>query len=336
MIVIQRFFVFIFLFNVVGCLAMSEKDLYVEQLRDIIDIQLVRIDTDSCFRVLQGSFWSYYKNLFLTDNKALLEVRKIGDYIARKTNNFSEQRMILKELFTHHWYVYYVMKMYTAIKLREIESVKGSTIDKLWITDKNSDNCIENVAYNKAFEEFFDKVKIQEMVYLYDIPEDKRTEIHCKTLRDSKNALCEDCLIMSSDSQYLKSLDVQGNELVWDMHKGKLIDNQSVNSIIWCPYAPTSANDYKSCIISRNDRYVATNTLDDLAIILFRKPTQVTYLCQKAFGNNCKDHSELSALRNSKTLGLVDCFPAENLKKMIDQRLLLNKELQQELGTIDI
>jgi hypothetical protein len=357
---LQRFFVFVFLFNIVGCLAMNEKDLYVEQLRDTVDSELLGLSRDMYFRSLRGSFWSFYARLCLTSDKVASDIQKINNYIVQTVENENDRAIIFGQLFARHWYVHYVMKEHVHTKLQEIKKATGSTVDKLWIDSKKSKDLGEKLAYKFAFRQFFKDEGISKIRYLVHTPMGEYGDIHWKVLEGHNAPLYRNCLIMSEDSKYLKSIDSNNNEIIWDMKSGKEVtnqppyDNKTWDTVKWGLNGyviPEMIN--RDCVVSVNDNYFATNAADsrtgrnyppcsvfDLgcpnnipvdkknnnpSILLFQRQTKKSYFCQHAFYNSYNNPDELSALRESKTLQLVQGFPAENLTQRIENKL--KKEL---------
>ena len=308
----------------------------VEEVRNKIDTEILGISRDICFRGILGSICSYFRSYGLSKEQAAKEMEKIESYIT-----FKDKKIVLKKLAKRHWYVNYVMHNLVEAKLHEVYRVQGSTIDELY--NPVDENSVKSMIHTKALKMFFDESGINNV--LERTPIGTMNEIHFVVLRGHESEIKLDSLIMSADSKYLQSTDSTDTCIIWDMQQGVMANDMLDKKIQWqCKRAPLPLGKYA---VDWTDTYAAIsgnsesvigekslplsifriqNILSDIrerskpAIILFKRPEEVSYLCQKAFINSYYHREGLIALSQSKSFEKLEGFPKENLKKLLETR----------------
>jgi hypothetical protein len=317
-----------------GSMLSSEETVCSRKIRDTIDQNHLGIGKFTCCRSFLGSIKSYYKTTLLSKEIAAKEIERIESYISSYINKISfniNRKTIFKRLVEKHWYVNYVVQVLIKEKIKEFEAVKGSTLDQLYTPDFSNDiNGVNEMVYNKAHESFFKDMHRKNEVEILLLP---FTDIHFTALYGHTNKINPSSLIMSSDSAYLKSKDIDNKKIVWEMKTGAQVYLTN-KKIEWSSgYVPPYM---QPCAIDKNDRYYATSintaftrpvNIDKKrpAIILYTRPEERSYLCQRAFENHQNNHAELIALKDSDNFKKIEGFPRTNLGQLIESSLDMKK-----------
>ncbi len=355
MISIKRYFLPVLMINSF-CLFAMETDLIdvgieVEQIRDKIDQDHLGMSKDIWFRGIRGTCKSLYKSIGLAQDAIEEEMLKIESYISVN----ADKELVLKKLEQRHRYVGCLLQVLVWAKIAEIEEVKGSTIDKLCMsTDETG---FKKIVHAYALQKFFsdrDKHKYvdgSEWNWLMSNLS-RSNDIHFTVLYEHKSAIQASTLATSSDGKYLQSTDCGGNKIIWDMQQGVKINNADIQHeclewvpASWCRDSGTK----RHFVLDETENYYATSNITDIpqgmvfpyeavwgvpvanlpvkikenvpAIVLFKRPQEISYLCHQAFYKSKKSRDELIALRDSKSLAAIEGFPQKNLKNRIENSI---------------
>lgn len=316
-------------------------DRCVEDICNTIDRDHLGISENICFKSIMRAGLSWYKNKFLTYQKAIDEIDKIQNYIPV----MNDEKHVLQKLVAQHWYVNYLMQALVYKKIYDFEDVTGSTIDRVCATE----NIAERIALSCAYKSFFCKPLRGKLTAM--IPS-VVSDIHFTVLYGPHGNLKPSSLAMSSDGIYLRATDCNNVDSVWNMETADLVDksNLSEDTKWTCAYSYEDHYQYKNAtfgmyctfteryrVTDKNDNYCAmvSNSCMPIdseffpvevarnpkAIILFKRPKNVSYLCQKAFDNSYLKKEELRKLRDSETIKGIKGFPQKNLEKLINNRI---------------
>jgi len=336
MVVIKRYFLYGLMVSSFSLLAMENNinqrdiDRYVKDVGDMVDLSFLNFNEDLIcgfphIKSLIGSFLSVCKGKLLTLEKAISDINLIKAYFMQKVPK-ELRKPVFTEIIKQHWYVHYLIQTLVNKRCEELENVKGSTIDALYnpahVQIDVVDNDVREMVYGKAMAQFFVKAGIHNP--LDCVPMNKFEAVHSIVLYGHTNDIHLASLVMSLDGKYLKSMDRMANEIVWDMQKGARVNVANLlaiayDTIKWTPGFWVDRKMYG--VIDKTDTYYAVSTCrqdfqNDPAIVLFKRPQDVSYMCQKAFENS-KNNQELIALRDSEIIKSIEGFPQDNLKKLI-------------------
>ena len=153
------------------------------------------------------------------------------------------------------------------------------------------------------------------------------------TLLKGRSNLC--ALSLSSDEKYVQGCVGNGKVTIWDVETGVEADidlhqhtvdwdkqcfidgylvDEADSHLVVCghPYSPLLG--WRLGIMI--DKY-HKNT----PVVLFKRPTLASFLCQQAFLNSQHDETELVKLRDSQAVANIKGFPRYNLLNLIDKTL---------------
>jgi hypothetical protein len=320
---IKLYFLYFLMCSSVVLFAM---DIEVENVRDKIDSELLGINKNSCCKRLLGTLFSLSMSCGLSKEKAFTEMQKIELYITS-----DDKETVLEQLEKRHWYIYYVLNGLIDIKVREIQNVTGSTVDAL--LNLPTENGLQRLVHKRALQKYFDDAGIDKpLAHLFL---NKESDIHCTALCEHTCPIKQDMLAISEDSTYLLSTDNAGKEKIWDLRQAERVSLQeSERQAIQWKFGKwqksTSIFGYYSPLhdaVDKNDQYYATegNPLgEQYPVLLWKRPTEKSYLCHEALLNSSKKPNEVEALLQSKSFTAIEGFPKTNLAKKINA--ILSKE----------
>src|SRR5579864_7683801 len=88
----------------------EELEQSVQNICDKIDECILEIPQDAWCKLLRGSFWSFGKSMFLSDENVSDGIRKINRCIsAAYGDEQRDMKKIVKMLVAKHYYVHYLM-----------------------------------------------------------------------------------------------------------------------------------------------------------------------------------------------------------------------------------
>jgi hypothetical protein len=336
----------------------STQEIALNKVWDSIDRNLVGVSDcvtrNNCVLAsLVGTCLTVYKGRKIKPKQSVDEMNRIKTWIESAIESDKSRCCIFKTLVDRHWYVQYLMQALVDENVHHLECVTGNTIDELY--DKYSganENKMQDIAIAAAYKKFFDdnldKKKLTDIMPLV------MSDIHFTVLyHPNKKDIKPDSLKMSSDGKYLRAADERNIYLKLEMETGKSLGINGIDSIEWISgktdaqesvfgvYSCVAMDRYK--VVDKKDMYYAqvsdAYTVIDSeffkkedqnnpqAIILFKRPQKISYLCQKAFDNSYGNSKELQALRDSRAYKSVEGFPKENLARVIENRIkqLTNK-----------
>lgn len=307
-----------------------------ECLRDKIDEDLgVK---NSWVRSLAGAYASRSKASQLDMQGATYELDKIESYVPATYSKSS----IYEHLWNKHVYFYALINKLAEHESAQFQNVTGSTIDQLIDPQRKITGLSEvmnSFVQQKVRPFVFDRLncRLADQHIFFD-----GLDIHLKPLFAEKYVnVARGNLLTSTDGKYAKSTDDASNSIIWNLESG-CHENIDDRDIIWERLSNRRESYDNDAVIDRVDRHaIFTNaryhTLlasyprditfakesdnGGYLMVLFKKPTKESRLCNAAFKNSRGNREELLHLLNSETLKKVEGFPAENLK------LLINKEL---------
>ncbi len=329
------------------------QDNILQKIWDKIDRDYVKVG-DSVMnrypylRPLVGSALSLCRAYCITPEQAKNVLWKIETDVALEINDKKYGKSILNELAVGHWYVQYLMQVLADRAVCTLEGVTGLNIDALH--HNTHEELVQEIAFSKARTTVFDKNLGQKLI---DIVPQTISDIHFTVLYHPHGNVNPDSLQMSDDDKYLQAKADNGVFAVWEMHTGEIIkasqidvkqwnrvktsyidDNHQKRSLFGV-YACESVERYR--VVDTNDNYCAMmsdayTSIDSeflpkeaqnnpQAIIVFKRPQEVSYLCQKAFDNSYTSIKALQTLRDSAAMEAITGFPRKNLKRVIDNRI---------------
>jgi len=321
-----------------------------EQVNNIhrrIDADHLGVTKDTYLKRLVGSWRSFCKNIYLTDAQAVSEMNQIESYITE------DKELVLEKLEQKHWYVNYLFQALVQTKIKEIEKVKGSTIDVLY--NPMAEEGFQKMVHVRALQKYFDDSRIKRSLF-YGVPMGKLGDIHWAVLCGHKNNIDSTCLSMSSNGRYLRSISKGGGEtIIWDMLQGTQTNLTGKEESIfgdtgWIKTQHEIIGDEHRCVIDKADNYFAevltqfvetgennpSSSLEEFyspskfpvvieksgpVIMLFNRPQEISHLSQEAFYSSKDNCEELIALRNSKSFDAIEGYPKNNLEKRIEKRI---------------
>jgi WD40 repeat protein len=226
-----------------------------------------------------------------------------------------------------------LIQIFVNKKIKKFENVKGSTIDSLLSPDFTDDiNGIQEIIHTQAYESFLTKTGINNPIV--DMPCTEYTDIQFTILSGHTNTVKSSSLIMSLDSNYLKSQDIDEQAIIWNINKGEKIELRD-DRTIWAngevPACMSGALDkeWQFFAISTDDNIRSIHELSTKfklhlqkhSIFLVKKIQQEGYLCRLALHNNFYNKDDLTALINSKSFNMINGFPQQNLFNKINKQL---------------
>src|SRR6266852_1843486 len=147
----------------------EEKAARLTNIHNKIDAEHLGITNDIYFKRLVGSWRSFYKSCYLTNEQVRNEMNQIESYITE------DKERVLEDLEKQHWHVYYSLQALVQAKVKEIANVKGSTVDVLY--NPTTQEGFERMVHVRALKKYFDKSDIKES--LFDgVPMGKLGDIH--------------------------------------------------------------------------------------------------------------------------------------------------------------
>lgn len=326
MITIQRYFLYILMFNSF-CLSAMEHvdraewidvkdrvdidklalDTQAKLMRDIIDRDHLGIGACECghLRSLLGSIVSFIKPCLLTHTQIADEMGKIVGHIPQGMN----KKAVLQKLIKKHWYVRYLMDYLVQQKIDALTNVTVSNIHTMYddYVNENESDVVKIMVRDDVSAILFADTYPTTIDLL---------DIHFTTLR-ADGGIRSHSLSLSSDDKYVpddkyvKATSGNNERLVWDMKTAQLVNAQQVTGVNWIKPNKSSSESikYKAIIF-------------ESGMFLFAHPQIASHLCQQAFENS-NTKSELTALKDSKIAGEIEGFVRDNLNKVIENKILL-------------
>lgn len=261
-----------------------------------------------------------------------------SDQITSKMEEFEcdiqgdvDKEAVFGQLEKRHWYVHYLLNYLIDAKVREIQNITGSTVDI--VSNLPMENGLKRLVHKRALEKCFDYAGINKP--LAHVFLNKEIDIHCTDLCEHAHPIMQDLLGISEDNQYLLSVDIAGNEKIWDIQQAKTVDleksqRQAIEFNFGKWQKSTSLFGYYSPFhdaVDKDDQYYATegkSSGEQFPILLWKRPTEKSYLCHQALLNSSNKPDELHTLLDSQSFAAIEGFPKTNLEKKINS--ILSKE----------
>jgi hypothetical protein len=284
----------------------------IEELRDQVDEQCLGMKKNIWLRGIRGSVWSNLQYNCITQSQGNAQLHDIDSFFEH-----SKKDEILRKLAQRHWYVGYLMNNLIQQKSEAFDKIKGSTLDLLYKCPDDA-NTVNKIAHDKARTDFFNKSCVNKTWMAEILPMGTLDDIHWTVLYGHKAKIKEDSLCMSSDGKYLRSTDCSNATMIWDMENGTEFLGNMPEKIQWS--RSHSPDGRKYCVTDKLQQYYAViacyygfgekypykSTMDQetpknlpviiekrgqpigAAIVLFKKPTEASYICQQALDNICQ------------------------------------------------
>lgn len=315
--------------------AMDKSNLNL--VRDQIDESMLGVKVDSWGRSFTGSWASWKKSWSLDDRIAINDLQQVESFVPTGC----DKKEFYEKLVQNHWYFYALVQQAVQKETKALDAVSGSTIDKLLDPDRtivNLSAAMSSFVKQKATPELFTRIdyRLADQRIFFD-----DSDIHLTPLFAKEYVNVGDGnLVTSPDGKYARSIDDGGNNVVWNLESGCSV-NINDQDIAWERIRSWEAYDEHAVIDGIDEHAIFTNvrihTLlssfprhisfakesekGGYLMVLFKRPTKESRLCNAAFKNSRGNRDELLQLLNSRTLKKIEGFPAENL------RFLINKEL---------
>lgn len=350
---IKKYFLYILLCNSINFFAMeldNQTTKIITQQANIIhaeiDKKCLGIDQDSRFKTFTHAVLSYYQTSRLSYEQVIQKIKDVENCITENiaTTNLTSDMTdkIFEKLSNTHWYVNYLAAAYIQEQLKNFETVTCSTIDQLLYPKFTNDPYgTKKMFHQKASTLFAETFKLTDK--LWRITYQTFGKIHYTVLYGHKTDIDPNSITISKNNKYLKTTDKNNITITWDIKEGRQIKLQQ--DIEW-----QSNNDLKyspSCIIDTTDTYAACCIngkgfsgkftaakpaeigivpipiefeKDKPAVVLFRRPTLASYLCQELSDNNKNDKTQLAILKNTQSFKSIEGFPRKKLEQ--DNRII--------------
>jgi hypothetical protein len=318
--------------------AQERNNILLNEIRDKIDRDHLKIDMNGLFRPAIGTFWSFRQVYDLNHPQMIDELTKIQSYITAQDKEY-----IFQKLEKRHSYVGMLLVMTVDAKVREIEEVRGSTIDALFYSPKQ--NGFKRMVHQRALDGYFDNLDKRQWLSL--IGQNGFENFHATVLYGNRYfKIDKDSLAMSSNGKYVRAIDFGGNELIWDTEQGVSVElsNQDITGMQWTHggwnfgeaehYICDNTGYYTATLVDEEDMSDAIHLVDSgavyqtknlggwasKAIMLYKNAQKEAWFVQAALRNSLSKE-ELLALLHSKTLAAVKGFPKENFKTYIKAKI---------------
>lgn len=313
-----------------------------QDLRDYIDRDILNIDTNGFFRAAVGKYYSAARGESLvTQDQIIAEINKIESRIPSTV----DRELVVTKLRIKHSLFNHLIERIVVAQVNRLETVDGHNIDYISNSQRIIPEGLSSSISSLVKMEVLQSYKFKHGLYkhLPIVPFNKNDEIHYVPLIGHKTSIdiSHDKLLISHDNRYLKAIDYLGGVVVWDMERGDLADEVSGN-IVWSRLKEDNHHCNAQRVLNQDGTYLATPGLawafgtDEMhmiinkinsnyrsvpVIVLFKRPTIESHLCQQAFIRSKGNLSVLIALRDSQSVEQLTGFPAINLKNMIDQEI---------------
>lgn len=321
----------------------------VNAIHNKIDENHLDVNKNTWFKRIVGSYRSFCRSSFLTDQQVTERMELIESYIPEHS-----RELVLEQLEKQHWYVNYLLQASLQAKVKEIERVKGSNIDILYDPTITQEG-FKRMVHIRALQKYFDDSDIKEDLF-NGVPMGRLGNIHWTVLYGHKNNIEKTSITMSSDGKHLQSKSIDETEIIlWDVEQGikTNLSLQDFNDEAWIKTQHVIRGQGRYTITDKADNYCAevftplirtgnngqASSLEEQyspanipvkieknepAIIVFKRPSEASYLCQEAYYNSLRDSNavlELEALRNSKMCATIEGYPKNNLEQKIVERI---------------
>lgn len=307
-------------------------DKKAEELRDYIDTNVLCIATNTFYRRSLGFCVSYYYSYFkqISPDYELAQIFPTEDCKA----------LAYEKLMRKHFLFSSLVQKSVADRIIKLSQVNGFNLDAiLAYQETNILPTVLNTFIQKMTQNIYRNTH-QLNQPITTISFDAENDIHYICLKECKELISQQNLLMSPNSDYLRAVNANGKSIIWSMKTGDVVSLQNEKSINWTRFY--EHNDYcrNQRTIDRDQRYMATQGMtwawgtDEMhriiakaqenffpAIVLFKCPSFISHLCQTAFVNSKGNKFALEALKNSNTVRQLQDFPKKQLEDRIAQEL---------------
>lgn len=346
--IIKKFFLCSLLLNSINFFAMKSDSItkQINQQAKVIhaeiDKKILGIDSDSYFKATIESLKSYYHTSYLSDEQIIEKMQKVENCITEniKTTNLTNDMtyMILEKLSNTHLYVGYLVQAYIQKYIKNFANVTCSTLDQLLYPKfANDPYGTKKMFHQKASTLFAETFNLNDK--LWKITYQTFGNIHYTVLYGHKVDIDPNSMTISKNNKYLKTTDKNHITITWNIKEGKQIklqqeiEWQSNNDLKYTPDCIIdTTNTYAACCINGRgfsfEKFTAAKPTDigiisipiifeknESVIVLFKRPTLASYLCQELFDNNKNDKLQLAILRNTQSFKSIEGFPRKRLEQ---------------------
>jgi len=324
----------------------TKAEQIAQETRTYIDEKLLGIDTNSIFRSLAGTYYSYQMaNALQKEQDINQELAKIEAFMQPKIKEIADDSFPLlvdNLLMSKHHLFRSLINQRIDEKCNELKRVNGKTLDAHYNDRIEGSSPFKELIHQKALERYAQHKELNNYIGLLPF-DNEENEIHQVPLCGYiAYDLSYGHLLMSSNGSYLRGMNNQGNKIFWDMKTGLQAVVNDDSQLIWGRYNEEDHHCKSQRVIDQNQKYLVTGGVapafgstgmrkiiesnekkySSLAIMtLFQRPTLKSSLCLDAFLNSQNDPEALQALKDSEVIKKIDGFPAINLKRLIDEKL---------------
>jgi hypothetical protein len=245
------------------------------------------------------------------------------------------------------------MKKLVECEIKKFENVTAEGIDLL--LDKKRiilglSESVSELVKQMGREEYASKKKIAERISY--IPLDPKEDIHWMPLfgHTMDVDLHRNKLSLSSDSKYVRAIDSDFNVFIWNTETGELVSLYD-SEIVWQNRRPSDllysqqsiCNISETCFVVQGYApiygprelyeidYNPRKKRNEPALLLMRRPTVESSLCQDVFKRSKMNQEALMALLHSESVKNLAGLPGLKLQYLIQKQLEALKAQQAKL-----
>jgi hypothetical protein len=330
----------------------------LDPIKDIcnkIDQDILGVNPDGWCKRIVGSYASVSKSYSFADKpqEAIEQLSKIENYIPHLWHD----QGTFQRLKSSHWLVHYLLYELVQDKVRQLNAVKGSTIDDVLNVDKPIPGLSPQMSkfINQSAHSSYAQSRLLDKP-VEDIWFDTEAdEIHYAHLNGwGAGEVCT--LLIPAKGKYVKGVTSRGKSILWSMEDGMQSDD-------CVPFSAEESqcftngylikNDYLavlgnaglygiystiSPVLDRNKAGSGKYMFKESEIFLFKRPTLASRLCQKALWNcsRSSDKEELMKLKNSQAAQGLKGFVQRNLFTKIDTEIKSIAAVSQAFEAIEM
>lgn len=307
-------------------------DKNAEDLRNYIDTTILNIATNTFYQRSLGFCASYYYCYFKHTNaeSELAQIFNTQDY-----NSLTYEKLMSK-----HFLFSSLVKKAVTDRIARLSPITGLNLDMILaiqqtnILPQSLNSFIQKMTRNI----YRDTHGLNQPVTTISF--DPENDIHYLCLKECTELIPQNNLLMSPNSTYLRAEYSNGTSIIWNMKTGEIVSLTNENKINWTRLYESNDHCRNQRTIDRDQKYMATQGMtwawgtDEVhsiiakaqensfpAIVLFKRPTFISHLCQTAFVNSKGNKYALEALKNSDTIRKLEDFPKKQLEDRIAQAL---------------
>lgn len=310
-------------------------DSCLNSIRDTIDKEILKLNTDGWCRSFVGFCWSMYENTKYHQNveqatQRLCDCELAMPLTCRNYSNF-------EQLQAKHWHTSFLMNELIEDVVKQLRNVKGSTIDTVLNTKRRMHGLSQKMSsfiHKSAHKRYAQEMGLDRPLEKFNFG-DIKEEIHFIPLQQCEiHSLCT--MLISLDNKHVRGMTSQGKQHIWNVHDGT-VDHSCLQDIA------EGSQCFKDAYIVTSDYLAAIGVVhlpaihsimrklysydDYQGIVLFKRPTLASFLYQLALKQSVADKQELSVLKKSAAeSSLISGFSKANLLRLIKSELKKSKK----------